>query len=310
MLSWPRGADRPVRPRSSSGLIGGGGLRLHGRGGRRGGGTAGSGRRGAGGSGRALLARERACPSLASCGSARSASGLWPALHDPWRGTLGERRSDGRKAGEAETGRARERSARVGACPAARMGHAGDAPPTPGAHHFTMWLELVLILSLIILNAALAGSEMALVSLREGQLVRLEQRSEAGRLVARLARDPNRFLSAIQVGLTLAGFLASAVAAVSLAQPLVEPLGFLGRSGRTGGDPAGHDRADLLHARLRRAGAQAGRHAAGRAVGADRSPATVRPGHRHPPAALAARSFHRPRRAADGRRPRTPSARR
>jgi putative hemolysin len=93
-----------------------------------------------------------------------------------------------------------------------------------------MWLELVLIIALIIVNAALAGSEMALVSLREGQLVRLEQRSEAGRLVARLARDPNRFLSAIQVGLTLAGFLASAVAAVSLAKPLVDPLGFLGKA--------------------------------------------------------------------------------
>jgi putative hemolysin len=46
--------------------------------------------------------------------------------------------------------------------------------------------------------------------------------------VARLARDPNQFLSTVQIGITLAGFLASAVAAVSLAEPLVEPLGFLG----------------------------------------------------------------------------------
>ena len=82
----------------------------------------------------------------------------------------------------------------------------------------------------LVRSAALAGSEMALGVAPEGQLVRLEQRSEAGRLVARLARDPNRFLSFIQVGLTLAGFLASAVAVVSLAQPLVEPLGFLGKA--------------------------------------------------------------------------------
>ena len=47
-------------------------------------------------------------------------------------------------------------------------------------------------------------------------------------MLARLARDPNRFLATIQIGITLAGFLASAAAAVSLAEPLVEPLGFLG----------------------------------------------------------------------------------
>ena len=95
-----------------------------------------------------------------------------------------------------------------------------------------MWLEVALVVALILVNAALAGSEMALVSLREGQLARLEQDGEAGRRVARLARDPNRFLSTIQVGLTLAGFLASAVAAVSLAEPLVGPLGFLGGAAR------------------------------------------------------------------------------
>ena len=73
-------------------------------------------------------------------------------------------------------------------------------------------------------EAAFAGSEMALISLREGQLARLEDRGGAGRTLARLARDPNRFLSTIQIGITLAGFLASATAAVSLAEPLVAPL--------------------------------------------------------------------------------------
>jgi putative hemolysin len=47
--------------------------------------------------------------------------------------------------------------------------------------------------------------------------------------LAQLARDPNRFLATIQVGITLAGFLASATAAVSLARPLIEPLSFLGQ---------------------------------------------------------------------------------
>jgi putative hemolysin len=92
------------------------------------------------------------------------------------------------------------------------------------------WVEIGLVLLLVVVNAAFAGSEVALISLREGQLRRLEQEGEQGRLVARLARDPNQFLSTIQIGITLAGFLASAAAAVSLAEPLVPLLGFLGRA--------------------------------------------------------------------------------
>ena len=89
-------------------------------------------------------------------------------------------------------------------------------------------LQVGLVLVLMLVNAAFAGSEVALISLREGQLRRLEAEGGRGRLVARLARDPNQFLSTVQIGITLAGFLASAVAAVSLAEPLVEPLSFLG----------------------------------------------------------------------------------
>jgi putative hemolysin len=90
--------------------------------------------------------------------------------------------------------------------------------------------ELGLVALLVVVNAAFAGTELAVVSLREGQLHRLEQRSSTGAALARLARSPNQFLATIQVGITLAGFLASAVAAVSLARPLVGPLGFLGRA--------------------------------------------------------------------------------
>lgn len=88
--------------------------------------------------------------------------------------------------------------------------------------------QLGLVGVLVLLNAAFAGSELALVSLREGQLQRLAERGGAGAVLAGLARDPSRFLATIQIGITLAGFLASASAAVSLAEPLEEPLGFLG----------------------------------------------------------------------------------
>src|SRR5215203_4400786 len=90
------------------------------------------------------------------------------------------------------------------------------------------WVEIGLVLLLVVVNAGFAGSEVALISLREGQLRRLEQEGGRGRLVAQLARDPNQFLSTIQIGITLAGFLASAAAAVALAEPLVPLLGFLG----------------------------------------------------------------------------------
>src|SRR5215212_9181909 len=89
------------------------------------------------------------------------------------------------------------------------------------------WLQIGLVGLLVVVNAAFAGSEVALISLREGQLRRLDEQGGRGRLVARLARDPNQFLSTIQIGITLAGFLASAAAAVTLAEPLVPLLGFL-----------------------------------------------------------------------------------
>ena len=88
--------------------------------------------------------------------------------------------------------------------------------------------QIVLVLVLVLVNAAFSGSEMALVSLRESQVQRLERQSRGGKVLGRLTRDPNRFLATIQIGITLAGFLASAAAAVSLSAPLVEPLGFLG----------------------------------------------------------------------------------
>ncbi len=89
--------------------------------------------------------------------------------------------------------------------------------------------NIALVGVLVLVNALFAGSEMALISLREGQLRALERDAGRGaRTLVKLARDPNRFLATIQIGITLAGFLASATAAVSLSEPLVPLLGFLG----------------------------------------------------------------------------------
>ncbi|HYF45050.1 MAG TPA: CNNM domain-containing protein, partial [Acidimicrobiales bacterium] len=93
--------------------------------------------------------------------------------------------------------------------------------------------QLVLVLVLVAVNAALTGTELALVSLRDSQIKRLEETGgNRGRTLARLSREPNQFLATIQIGITLAGFLASATAAVSLAEPLEPHLDVLGEAAR------------------------------------------------------------------------------
>lgn len=91
------------------------------------------------------------------------------------------------------------------------------------------WVDIALILVLLLLNGFFAGSEIALISLREGQLRTLERAAgRRERALVCLARNPNRFLGTIQLGITLAGYLASATAAITLAEPLVPSMGFLG----------------------------------------------------------------------------------
>lgn len=88
--------------------------------------------------------------------------------------------------------------------------------------------QLLVIVVLLIVEAAFAGSEIAIITLREGQLARLRERGLPGRILVRLAAEPTRFLATIQIGITLAGFLASATAAVALAAqvtPYLEALG-------------------------------------------------------------------------------------
>ena len=91
------------------------------------------------------------------------------------------------------------------------------------------WFDIGLITALLLLNGLFAGSEIALISVREGQLRTLERSDgRRERALVSLARDPNRFLGTIQLGITLAGYLASATAAVTLAEPLVPALGVFG----------------------------------------------------------------------------------
>jgi putative hemolysin len=83
---------------------------------------------------------------------------------------------------------------------------------------------LALVLLFIAIGAFFAAAEIALVSLREGQVRSLSQRGTRGRRVAKLHEDPNQFLAAVQVGVTLAGFLAAAFGASTLAGDLAPVL--------------------------------------------------------------------------------------
>ncbi len=78
-------------------------------------------------------------------------------------------------------------------------------------------LELALVLVLVLLNGVFALSELAVVSARRS---RLRAMAEAGRPGARaalaLAEDPGRFLSTVQIGITLVGILAGAFSGAAL----------------------------------------------------------------------------------------------
>ena len=77
-----------------------------------------------------------------------------------------------------------------------------------------------LILAFLLVGSFFAAAEIALVSLREGQVKALSTRGRRGAKVAALATDPNRFLAAGQIGVTLAGFLSAAFGASVFADDL------------------------------------------------------------------------------------------
>jgi putative hemolysin len=84
--------------------------------------------------------------------------------------------------------------------------------------------DILLVLAVILIGGFFAGAEMALVSLREGQVRSLSRRGRRGQRAARLAQDPNRFLSSVQIGVTLATLLSGAFGAALLSNRLGNEL--------------------------------------------------------------------------------------
>jgi putative hemolysin len=86
-------------------------------------------------------------------------------------------------------------------------------------------VEIVLVLVLILLNAFFAMSELAIVAARR---VRLQQRADAGsggaRIALALSDDPTRFLSTVQIGITLVGIFAGAISGATIAETFAADL--------------------------------------------------------------------------------------
>ena len=95
-------------------------------------------------------------------------------------------------------------------------------------------LELSVIAILLLINAVLAASELAIVSARKTRLRPMaDDGNRAARQVLAMQESPAHFLAAVQVGITLAGFFASAVGAVSL----VDKFSGVSRMSASGSSP-------------------------------------------------------------------------
>ncbi|WP_166041095.1 hemolysin family protein [Sphingosinicella sp. YJ22] len=101
--------------------------------------------------------------------------------------------------------------------------------PSPETLAPIPWLDVGIILLLIALNGVLAMSELAIVSARRPRLKALERTGRRGATAAlALAADPGRFLSAVQIGITLIGILAGAYSGASLGGPIGQRIAALG----------------------------------------------------------------------------------
>jgi putative hemolysin len=79
-------------------------------------------------------------------------------------------------------------------------------------------LYICIVVLLILIEGLFVAAEIALVSLRESQVQALAEASWRGAAVARLVGDPNRFLAAVQIGVTSTALLSSAFGAVTLSE--------------------------------------------------------------------------------------------
>ena len=100
----------------------------------------------------------------------------------------------------------------------------------------SLFADLATVAGLILLAALFVAAEIALISLRESQIKQLALRGRRGVRVANVANNPNRLLAALQVGVTVTGFLSAALGAEKLGVyviPWLEDAGLSNKSANT-----------------------------------------------------------------------------
>jgi putative hemolysin len=96
------------------------------------------------------------------------------------------------------------------------------------------WTDVAIILALVALNGVFAMSELAIVSARKPRLEAMARRGKTGaRIAIDLGADPGRFLSTVQIGITLIGIIAGAYSGASLGGPTGERIAQLGIKAET-----------------------------------------------------------------------------
>lgn len=87
-----------------------------------------------------------------------------------------------------------------------------------------MLTDISLIFLFIIIGGTFAAAEIALITLRESQVRQLVAKGKRGRAIERLTNNPNLFLSSVQIGVTLSGFLSAAYGGATIADALSDVL--------------------------------------------------------------------------------------
>ena len=93
--------------------------------------------------------------------------------------------------------------------------------------------SIAIVLGLIALGAVFVAAEIALISLRDSQVKQISTKGKRGARVAHLAKNPNRFLAAAQISITLCGFLSAALGAEQLGVYVIPRLEEIGLSAGT-----------------------------------------------------------------------------
>ncbi|MGB3956050.1 MAG: hemolysin family protein [Brooklawnia sp.] len=87
----------------------------------------------------------------------------------------------------------------------------------------SLGVSILVIFVLFFIGGLFAAAEMSLVTLRDSQVQQLRTKGKRGKALVSLLDNPNKFLSSVQIGVTLAGFLSSAFGSDSLAGNYLAP---------------------------------------------------------------------------------------